>query len=436
MLKLWGAIPLKFDDAPFFIYIVIMALKRDRVNRVNGLVYLPIDGQKFYKGKTVTLVHTRENDIDCYIRDSMAMKEPKNGDAIGDAIFDAMLVDSNNPNMCDAALPYGTGCIVLHKILNGIGFDLDMQFLVKVSLNGGTFMEYQLKAGQSITLDNIADSTSYEVIEELTPEQISDGYSLDGIEHESGIVHRSGIANVTIHNKYERPQFFGNLVIVANVSGVNFDLDKIFKIVVQFNEPVNYSVNGGEPISTASKIYIARLKHGQSVTLSHIIAGATYNVVAVPLSLQDIESGYEISSVTGGDGTIVRDTTETSVVNYTYYGSTGSLVVTAIVDNPESNKALHIAITFSRVINYSVNGGLPLENGSSVYMAELQHNESVTIADIPNGVAYAVTPSITESEVASGYSPNTDDGAYPRRGTMLSKNSPVQVYVKFAKSNQ
>lgn len=413
-----------------------MALKRDRVNRVSGLVYLPIDGQKFYKGKTVTLVHTRENDIDCYIRDSMAMKEPKNGDAIGDAIFDAMLVDSNNPNMCDAALPYGTGCIVLHKILNGIGFDLDMQFLVKVSLNGGTFMEYQLKVGQSITLDNIADSTNYEVIEELTPEQISDGYSLEGIEHESGIVHRSGIANVTIHNKYERPQFFGSLVIVVNVSGVNFDPDKIFKIAVQFNEPVNYSVNGGIPIATPSKIYVDRLKHGQSVTLSHITMGVLYNVVAVPLSPTEIEQGYEVSSVTGGSGTIVRDTTETSVVNYTYYGSTGSLVVTVIVDNPESNKVLHIAITFSRVINYSVNGGLPLENGSSVYMAELQHNESVTIANIPNGVAYAVTPSITESETASGYSPDTTDGAYPRSGTIISRNSPEQVVVKFAKTNE
>lgn len=107
MLKLWGAIPLKFDDAPFFIYIVIMALKRDRVNRVNGLVYLPIDGQKFYKGKRVELVHVMEDPIDCSVRDAMAMKEPKNGNAVGDAVFDAMkdvktlpevIGDSNDPN--------------------------------------------------------------------------------------------------------------------------------------------------------------------------------------------------------------------------------------------------------------------------------------------------------------------------------------------------
>lgn len=67
-----------------------MALKRDRVNRVSGLVYLPIDGQKFYKGKKVKLTHVKEEPIDCAVRDAMAMKDPKNGDAIGDAVFDAM----------------------------------------------------------------------------------------------------------------------------------------------------------------------------------------------------------------------------------------------------------------------------------------------------------------------------------------------------------
>lgn len=415
-----------------------MALKRDRVNRVKGLVYLPIDGSRLVKGDRVTLKHVKEADIfPDVVKDTMEMKEPVNGDAMGDAIFDAMLVDDpDNVLVCDAGLPFGMGVLVLSKVLTGQGFDPAMQFNVKVSLNGGAFIGYTLKQGQSVTINSIADATPYEVVEELTQEQIDAGYILETIENARGIVNSSEPTNVVIHNKYERPQFYGSLDVIVNVSGTGFDTEKVFKVTIQFNEFVNYSVNGGEPIAVASKIYVARLKHGQSVLLGHILVGATYNVVAVPLSPQEIESGYEYSSVTGGSGSVVRDTTATSVVNYSYYGDTGSLVVTALVDNPEEGKLLHIAITFSRVVNYSVNGGLPLENGSSVYMAELQHNERVTIADIPNGVAYAVTPSITESEKASGYSPNTDDGAYPRRGTMLSKNSPVQVYVKFAKSNQ
>lgn len=415
-----------------------MATKRDRVNRVKELVYLPIDGSRLVKGDRVTLTHVQEADIfPDVIKDPMEMREPINGDAVGDAIFDAMVSeDPDNVLICDAGLPFGMGVLVLSKILTGTGFDPNMQFRVKVSLNGGEFIDYALKRGQSITIDSIADATPYEVVEELTEEQVRDGYTLDFIENASGVVSSVRPTSVVVHNKYERPQFYGSLTVIVNVSGIGFDTDKLFKVTVQFNEPVNYSVDGGEPIATASKIYVARLKHGQFVTLSHILTGAIYKVVAVPLSPTEIEDGYAVSFVTGGSGTIVRDTTATAIANYTYYGSTGSLVVTALVDNPESNKVLHIAVTFSRVINYSVNGGSPITNASSVYMAELQHNESVTIADIPNGVAYAVTPSITESEMASGYFPDTADGAYPRRGTMLSKNSPVQVYVKFAKSNQ
>lgn len=80
-----------------------MALKRDRVNRVNGLVYLPIDGQKFYKGKRVELVHVMEEPIDCTIRDAMSMHEPQQGNSIGDAVFDAMSsIDPGNTNIFDA----------------------------------------------------------------------------------------------------------------------------------------------------------------------------------------------------------------------------------------------------------------------------------------------------------------------------------------------
>ena len=65
-------------------------LKRDRVNRVTGLVYLPIDGSRMVKGSTITLDKVEEADINCEVRDAMEMKEPVIGNAIGDAVFDAM----------------------------------------------------------------------------------------------------------------------------------------------------------------------------------------------------------------------------------------------------------------------------------------------------------------------------------------------------------
>jgi hypothetical protein len=69
-----------------------MAVKRDRVNRVQGIVYLPIDGSRCIVGEVVTLRHVVEKNIDTpWEIDPEVMREPVNGDAVGDAIFDAQL---------------------------------------------------------------------------------------------------------------------------------------------------------------------------------------------------------------------------------------------------------------------------------------------------------------------------------------------------------
>lgn len=69
-----------------------MAVKRDRVNRVRGRVYLHIDGSRCIKGEVVTLRHVVEKPIDTpWEIDPEVMREPVNGDAVGDAIFDAQL---------------------------------------------------------------------------------------------------------------------------------------------------------------------------------------------------------------------------------------------------------------------------------------------------------------------------------------------------------
>lgn len=71
-----------------------MTLRRDRVNRVRGRVHLPgaaVTGDAVVPGDHVILTEVQENPIDApYEIDPMAMEEPVNGDAIGDAIFDAM----------------------------------------------------------------------------------------------------------------------------------------------------------------------------------------------------------------------------------------------------------------------------------------------------------------------------------------------------------
>ena len=78
-------------------------VKRDRVNRVTGFVCLPIDGSRLVKGSTISLENIIEQDMAVpFILDSMEMAEPVNGNAIGDAVFDAELVDLPDDNVFDA----------------------------------------------------------------------------------------------------------------------------------------------------------------------------------------------------------------------------------------------------------------------------------------------------------------------------------------------
>ena len=100
-------------------------LKRDSVNRVRGTVHLPIDGSRVHVGQTIHVAVTEERAIDCVVRDAMKMRDRKNGDAVGDAIFDARVfyalgngsdalgwpdelsvlgITDGSPHICDAKL--------------------------------------------------------------------------------------------------------------------------------------------------------------------------------------------------------------------------------------------------------------------------------------------------------------------------------------------
>lgn len=83
-------------------YFCGMPIKRDRVNRVMGLVYLPVDGSRYIVGNTVCL-EAVENDIGTPLMvDPEEMLEPLNGNAIGDAVFDAELYSGAHDNVIDA----------------------------------------------------------------------------------------------------------------------------------------------------------------------------------------------------------------------------------------------------------------------------------------------------------------------------------------------
>lgn len=80
-------------------------VKRDRVNRYRDTVALPINCPRAV-GEQVVLQDVVERDIDCMERDVNVMLDPHDGDAIGDAIFDAQFditgVLEDDIPICDA----------------------------------------------------------------------------------------------------------------------------------------------------------------------------------------------------------------------------------------------------------------------------------------------------------------------------------------------
>lgn len=71
------------------------AKTHDRVNRVQEIVVLPASSirtnRRLHPGDIIDLVDVEEGPIDCAVRDPMDMADPVNGDAVGDAVFDAGL---------------------------------------------------------------------------------------------------------------------------------------------------------------------------------------------------------------------------------------------------------------------------------------------------------------------------------------------------------
>lgn len=195
----------------------------------------------------------------------------------------------------------------------------------------------------------------------------------------------------------------GSLTISKTVSGSGFDPAKTFELVVTFSAPVTY--NG-----TTSTTHTLHLSHGQSVTISNIPEFTTYNVTETPLSQQDISAGYSIEGITGGSGSIENGDSITSEASNSYTTPVlGRLSITKQVSGSHFNTAQHfeIVVTFGSAISYSVDG-IVIPTPSSTFTANIIHNQTIVLGNIPNGTTYSIVETALSPElVAEGYSAGT-----------------------------
>lgn len=223
------------------------------------------------------------------------------------------------------------GSLTISKTVSGSGFDpaktfeLVVTFSAPVTYNGTTSTTHTLHLahGQSVTISNIPELTTYNVTETaLTPSEVEAGYSIIGITGGSGTV-IEGAYSATASNQFHHK---ATLTIAKSITGSGFDPTKTFEIVVTFGSAILYSVNG-TTISTASSTYTANLADGQSVVLGNIPDGTTYSIQESPISTSDQNAGYHYSGITNPSGTAVWDGVYSSVVSNTYHTAGGSLKI-------------------------------------------------------------------------------------------------------------
>ena len=198
---------------------------------------------------------------------------------------------------------------------------------VKYSVDGGTPIATadttytaNLADGQSVTLGNIPEGVTYSISETISRADQDAGYSNIGYTgSQSAAIVKDTTTEVIVKNSYTKPAEYGSLKVtksLANADSTN--KNKEFTIAISFSDDVCYAVDGGTPITTATRTYTAKLADGKSVTLSNIPADVTYTV-SETISTDDKNAGYSFEGFTGNESAkIVKDTTAEVTVNNKY----------------------------------------------------------------------------------------------------------------------
>lgn len=237
----------------------------------------------------------------------------------------------------------GNGSLTVSKTVSGSGFDpaktfeITVVFSAPVTYNGttSTTHTFNLAHGQSVTITGIPEFTEYEVTETpLSQQEISMGYSIEGVTGATGSIEDNGIYRSVAENSYSTP-VAGRLSITKQISGSYFNTAQPFEVVVTFDSAIQYSVNG-ILIPTASNTFTANIVHNQTIVLGNIPNGTAYTIVETPLSQELVDEGYSAGSIVPSSGEIYNNTLVEAVVSNSYLNPTSNTFIFEF-DDPNFN---------------------------------------------------------------------------------------------------
>lgn len=281
--------------------------------------------------------------------------------------------------------------------------------------SGGTI---PLAHGQGITIVGLPKDATYTLTE---ADYSKDGYTSTSTgktgKIEADATQTASFTNT--RNVSSSSPSTGNLTISKTVAGNGADTAKKFNFTVTFNgASASYDYTGnGVPDGTIKSGDTISLAHGQSITITGLPAGATYQVS------EALEQGYNVESV-GSSGTISSSQDRTAAFTNTKLPiSTGSLTISKKVtgEGADLTKKFIFIVNFigtSEAYPYTGAATGTISSGDTISLAS---GEGITITGLPIGIQYTVTEA---DYTGDGYT-STSTGA---TGSILADNLQIASF--------
>ena len=331
----------------------------------------------------------------------------------------------------------GTGASGSEKFAITVDFSSDFSGITNSANISGTNGRYLLSLSADdapVTFSNIPMGVSYTVSEELSTAQTGAGWTAGEISNGTGTVSSTTPIAVTVNNSYEAPPLtdYKSLEIIKKVAGSGASHAEEFAIRVVFS--VDYEgINNSAGLSGTNGTYLLSLHHNESVIFSNIPEGVSYTV-SEELSTAQTKAGWSKGATDGGIGTLCQTPHKTVTVNNIYTKpQTPTYTSLKVIKNASGegaplNEKFAITVDFDGNFSGITNNVLGLSGDSNgTYQLSLSHGESVIFSNIPPGVTYTVTETLTPTQKNAGWSLNAITGS--GMGTLCLPTNPNPVTV-------
>lgn len=322
----------------------------------------------------------------------------------------------------------GAGALTITKTVTGSGFDpaktfgLVVTFDKPVTYNGttSTVHTFNLASGQSVTVTDIPEATTYSVEEApLPPADIALGYRIGPMTGGEGTIGNGDTRTASASNVFATNTLSLNLVMTTASA---YNAGKC-RFTVTFDQAIQYSVNGVQ-ISTPSNTYSGDFSQGTPVVLGAIPEGVAYTVAeeAFVPGTDAYDDGYRNGAVAGdASGTMGYGDGLEADLNYSYNPNILSIAGLISGSGYDLSKFRYV-VTFDQPIRYTVNGAR-ISTASATYSSNLGAGMTTLLGCIPANTSYRVEEvQFTSEEALAGYGNGTithASGAFTTLGTTI-----------------